>query len=219
MMLNNGSFDVLSESESLFKHFAFNVTLKEDLSAEVRLKYSPQGIHLEKIREQFAAFSPATARQFFEKYAASIAPQAEIKESKFENDELILKLNIPDYAKRSGKFITLPLPQFSIITAAAAIPAKKRQTPYFHDTQQQLVVDYEVSAPEKFRIVKPEKYNISAGTFTFSGDYLFYNGKHLFGFGVTELTGISGPETFEHLREINRKINHSSTGNILFTTE
>ena len=195
------------------------VTVASDLSARIDLTASPEGIFLERLRKIFASFTPQTSRQFFEKYASSIAPQAEILASRFENDQLFLSLRIPDFAIRSGKFIILPLPGHQQLTAAAAIPPEKRQTPFLSSSQEDLLLEYIISVPENFTVVKPETANVSIENIFFHSGYLNVGGKHILEFSWQETPSLFTPEKFEYLREINRMINRFSTKNILFIME
>lgn len=218
MQLNH-NYEILSVPDNAGKDWDFSLKLNADLSADLTVKYYPRTVYLEKLREQFAGFTPQTEKQFFEKYAASIAPQAEISESKFDGEKLILRLHIPHFAQRSGRFISLPLPGFKMLAADLSIPAKKRQTPYFNESNISINMDYEISVPENFRLIQPEELVINVHNVCFFDNYIFFNGKHLFSFMFNSLPGIFNPGAFEHLRGIKNKINDFSTGNILFTAE
>jgi len=202
-----------------FQRWLYSVTLNRDLSAIVTLKYTCFGTYLERIREQFASFTAQSKKQFLEKYASKIAPQAQIIESKFENGTLTILLSIPGFAKRSGKFVSMPLPGIKELSSAMSIPGEKRQTPYFSGNYRDILIDYEISAPENFSIVVPDDFRVSIGNTFFNTEYYRNYKKHLIGFMLNQDYGIFFPDEFELLRELNRKVNHFSTENILFTVE
>ncbi|MBE6389055.1 MAG: DUF3857 domain-containing protein [Lentisphaerae bacterium] len=220
--LRNGNIKMISSGDKNAKTLRIAIDLKADLSAEVILKYTPRGTHLEKLRERFAGFTPATERQFFEKYASGIAPQAKITGSKFASDTMTLKLAIPDFARRSGKSVYMPLPAFQLLNRTFTVPGKKRETPWFDPESLQLDLDYEISVPENFRIIKPETLFLIIERSFFSLDYLYLQQgkrKHIISFQLVKTPGSFSPEAFDYLRQLKNKLNDFSTGHILFTTE
>lgn len=222
LFLDNGELEPVNAILiSNYRRVLCDIKVNADLSARITLITESNGTDLEAIREQFAKLNTQTVRQYFEKYAAGISPQAEIVESKFENDRITLTLEIPDFVKHSGKFAYLPLPEFSRLTSMAAIPANKRQTPYFNSRKRQIMLDYAITVPENFRLIPPDDINFNSfGTFLHTEYlYLLYSGKHLFGFAFGQDPAIFSPDAFELLREMNRQINHFFTKNVLFITE
>ena len=202
-----------------------NVTLQKDLSAAVNLYYTYKGNQLEAVRERFARFTPALEKQYLEKIAAAIAPQAVITGSKFSaaaaEDQLFIQLQIPQFARRVGKFVSLPLPEYHRLKTLASFPGNpRRRTPYLTGGENSLSLQYTLVYPENFHPVKtlPGK---SSGNSAVSWRHNFIRDKGVLRGNITwQLApALIQPGNYRELLEINRNINRLENQNILFTVE
>ena len=197
------------------------IILADDLSAKVKIVIESSGRKREAVRELFARLTPALQKQYFEKMAAAIAPQAKIVKSAFtQDDEIILELQIPDFARRSGKFVSFRIPEYNRLTRAAAIPGAKRTAPYMITSGEETFISAIVTVPPNYKLCRQKGVTeMILNGVTWTGDFIFLRGKYYFDYHLARTPELLSVREFEQLLDLNREINHINTGNILFTTE
>lgn len=197
------------------------VDLASDLSAVVTLEYSYTGRNLEKIRERFARFTPPLKKQYFEKLAAGISPQAKIIHSAVTADnEIVLKLQIPQFARRTGKFVSFPIPEYDRILKAAALPAKERQFPYAVNKGESAGLELAVTVPANYTLFPPKGIEFFALEGVSWQKYFLRSGdKYLFEMRLNMNREILSPDEFSQLLKLNKNLNQINMKNILFITE
>ena len=199
-----------------------NIVLEADLSAKVTLDYDYSGKSLEREKERFANFTPALKKQYFEKIAASVSPEAEVISAAFAENRLKITLNIPRFGRRNGKFVSFPMPEYRHIIANAAIPVKKRKAPLFQDNRRDIHLNYMVTVPQGFILCRnrgTELINFSG--MTWINDFMkIKDGRYAFEFRLDfREPALIYPDAFDNLLNIVKEINHNNTKYILFTTE
>ncbi|MBO5668367.1 MAG: DUF3857 domain-containing protein [Lentisphaeria bacterium] len=206
-----------------------DIVLDRDLGARVSWTCQFYGSLQEREKERFARFTPALEKQYIEKFAAALSPQAKVVNWKFtpetrkNSSELSVTLDIPDIAVRTGKFAVLELPGFAMLSKLAALPAKKRQTPYLEAVSESLTINYSLTLPAGFRSVRnfygePEVHLSGARKFCFEGK-ITDSGKLKLRCQVKKTSFLVPPENFGIMLDIHRKINNINNRKILFTVE
>ena len=202
-----------------------DIILAGDLSAKVKLRYGYEGSFLEEEKERFANFTPPLKKQYFEKIAAAVSPEAKVVSAAFDpaaGEQLEIILQIPGFGRRNGKFVSFPLPEYRHILANAAIPAKKRNSPLLLDEVRDIHLNYSVSVPESFILCRNRGTGyIDFGSVYWSNDFeKSKDGRYIFELELNyRQNGLLYPDASGNLQNIVKEINHNNTKYILFTTE
>ncbi len=151
----------------------FKISLHPDNSADITAQYTFYGNDHLFYSDMFARSTPQTIQQFLESRASGISLKAKITGKKIDftsyPGKLILQLNVPDFAGRSGKYIFFPLPEINKLSSAAMVTSGKRQTPFLQKTAVDIAFCWQISVPEKYSLQTPaEIHQISA-----NGEYRF----------------------------------------------
>ena len=225
--LNKDGLRILFMQENASSTVIFcNIDLAADLSAAVELKYCYHGDKLESEKLRFSRFTPELKKQYFEKISASISPEAKVVSAEFNGDvkddyQLKISLQIPDFARRNGRFVTFALPEYDKLASLIALPAKKRFAPIVFSKEKSVDLNYFISVPENFKLCRtPASGLISQKAVAFNHDFVINrNGTVGMSFQLGVYPVFIQPSAFQWLLKIAGEINSTEIKNIIFTVE
>lgn len=202
-----------------------SIRVNKDFSASIQLKYNFQGTDLEQTRELFARMTSAQADQYIQKLAVAVSPQSKIEYWQYcsaaDKDNLILDLNVPDFVKRTGKFLFFELPEYRRMTSRTAHLSKKRETPYLPNIYRTDNIKYYIELPEggKFLEKHFEDKMSSAGGIQYFNIIDTQDNILSIENQITTLPDIYFPEDVDLMLDLINTVNHINSKTILFTTE
>ena len=195
---------------------------------EALFAYHCDKLESEKLR--FSRFTPELKKQYFEEISASISPEAKVVSAEFNGDvkddyQLKISLQIPDFARRNGRFVTFALPEYDKLASLIALPAKKRFAPIVFSKEKSVDLNYFISVPENFKLCRtPASGLISQKAVAFNHDFVINrninrNGTVGMSFQLGVYPVFIQPSAFQWLLKIAGEINSTEIKNIIFTVE
>ena len=167
----------------------------------------------------FARSTPQTIQQFLESKASGISLKAKITGKKIDfhsyPGKLILQLNVPDFARTNGKYISILLPGANDLTAAVMVTSAKRKTPLLRGTAVDISCYWQISVPEKYKLVSP----VEESAVSENGEYFFslFSQQNLIKAAAKlKLSpGMVPPEKYDFHTGIDRSVNSARNKYIL----
>ena len=200
----------------------FKVTLKEDNSADLTAEYTFYGSDHLFFSDIFARATPQIRQQILESRASEISLGAKITGSSVEFNsypgKLILHLHIPDFARNSGKFISVPLAGADKFAAAVQSGSARRQTPFLQKNALDLTYRCQITVPEKYLLHAPLKYSekseygICSFEITSRRKKIYVNGR------LKLFPGMVPPEKYDFHAGIDRFFSSAKNRYILLNT-
>jgi hypothetical protein len=204
-------------------HIVCDIALQADGSADITMNYTFSGNTAEEENERFARMTPALQRQYIERLATEIDTSARLTGYTFDparRPQLTVKWHVGQLARKTGRFVTLQLPEYRKLENILRFNSTVRQAPYLFSKDQYIRLTYRITVPENYTIIR----NIHSGTSTVSGvywrrDYQRDGLTHCFDHLLRINTGMIDPEIFHRLPDLSGSINNNDSKNILFVTE
>ena len=189
-----------------------------DLAAVAVLNWEYRGSDFGVEAERFARFTPEMKRRHFEDLAAAVAPDAEVLAADADFSaypgRVTLKVRLPGYARRAGKFVSCPLPGVGLIRSAAAVPTAQRRLPYQLDAAQRSC-EYTVKFPDKWQL----RRRSGAASEGFSETLKLDRGQAVVRQKFSAPERILSPAEYAKYLETDRQVNSPETGRLLFQME
>jgi len=188
-----------------------DIKISSDGSAELLLKYHFSGNEFNREYERFANFTPEMRKRHFESLAHAISPAAEIlaADAVFTAHPgvVTLKLRIPDFAVKVGRYYCFKLPEYAeflVLPGAASdrqLPLQLQRNSRRHT--------YTITVPANWKLVRNRR---TFGNFSVdSNNTVLIEQKLTSQFEITTDTAAQ--------RRICRRINSPDSRNVLFITE
>ncbi len=204
-------------------HIVCDITLKADAGADITVNYTFSGNTAEEENERFARMTPALQRQYIERLSTGIDTSAHLTGYTFDPEkqpQLTVRWHVGQFARKTGRFVTLQLPEYRKLENILRFSSIGRQAPHLFSKDQYIRLTYRITVPENYTLIR----NIHSETSVVSGvhwrrDYVRDGMTHCFDHLLRINICMTDPEIFHRLPDLSGSINNNDSKNILFVTE